>query len=149
MSARVIGGWLGELSTIFDYLGGKKHDQKNSAEPDADPTRLFPSLRMHRDWRDHLWTSLKAVSSGLDESTREQRRILFGSNSIDIEGKSVLTILLDEVSFSSPSSSTPEHLDLTSFFPSHRSFTPSTFFRLPPSFSGLWTSESSPEDVVE
>ncbi|KAL7416022.1 hypothetical protein BDY24DRAFT_337463 [Mrakia frigida] len=53
--------------------------------------------KMIRDWRDHLWTSLKAVSSGLDESTREQRRILFGGNSIDIEGKSVLTILLDEV----------------------------------------------------
>jgi cation-transporting ATPase 13A2 len=53
--------------------------------------------KMVRDWRDHLWTSLKGVSAGLDESTRDQRRILFGQNSIDIEGKSTLTILLDEV----------------------------------------------------
>ena len=54
--------------------------------------------KMVRDWRDHLWTSLKGVSAGLDESTRDQRRILFGQNSIDIEGKSAITILLDEVS---------------------------------------------------
>lgn len=53
---------------------------------------------MGSDWRDHLWTSVKGVSGGLDESTREQRRILFGSNAIDIEGKGVITILLDEVS---------------------------------------------------
>lgn len=54
-------------------------------------------FQMVRDWRDPLWTSLRAVASGLDESTREQRRLLFGLNSIDIEGKSVITLLLDEV----------------------------------------------------
>ncbi|CED85070.1 ca-transporting atpase [Phaffia rhodozyma] len=53
--------------------------------------------RMIRDWRDHRWTSIKAVLSGLDESTRDQRRILFGNNVIDIEGKGVLSILMDEV----------------------------------------------------
>jgi hypothetical protein len=37
------------------------------------------------------------VQAGLDDSTRDQRRILFGLNTIDIEGKSIVSLLLDEV----------------------------------------------------
>jgi cation-transporting ATPase 13A2 len=51
-----------------------------------------------RDWRDPKWTSVKAVASGLGKDVREQRRILFGDNVIDIEGKGVVGLLLDEVS---------------------------------------------------
>jgi cation-transporting ATPase 13A2 len=51
-----------------------------------------------RDWRDPKWTSVKAVASGLNKDVREQRRILFGDNVIDIEGKGVVGLLLDEVS---------------------------------------------------
>ena len=51
-----------------------------------------------RDWRDPKWTSVKAVASGLGRDVREQRRILFGDNVIDIEGKGVVGLLLDEVS---------------------------------------------------
>ncbi len=52
---------------------------------------------MIRDWRDPRWTSVKAVGPGLAEPVREQRRILFGQNVIDIEGKSLVGLLLDEV----------------------------------------------------
>lgn len=52
---------------------------------------------MVRDWRDPRWTSARAVINGLAESTREQRRILFGENVIDIAGKSIVGLLLDEV----------------------------------------------------
>jgi cation-transporting P-type ATPase 13A2 len=52
---------------------------------------------MIRDWRDPRWTSVKAVGAGLAETVRAQRRILFGQNVIDIEGKSLLGLLVDEV----------------------------------------------------
>lgn len=52
---------------------------------------------MIRDWRDPRWTSVKAVVRGLPETVREQRRILFGENTVDIEGKSVFGLLMDEV----------------------------------------------------
>lgn len=50
-----------------------------------------------RDWRDPKWTSSKAVANGLETSVREQRHVLMGDNIIDIEGKSIIGLLLDEV----------------------------------------------------
>ncbi|KAL1412859.1 hypothetical protein Q8F55_000608 [Vanrija albida] len=52
---------------------------------------------MIRDWRDPKWTSARAVAHGLDSSTRNQRRILMGDNSIDIASKSLVQLLMDEV----------------------------------------------------
>lgn len=52
---------------------------------------------MIRDWRDPRWTSVKAVGGGLAEGVRVQRRLLFGENVIDIEGKSLAGLLVDEV----------------------------------------------------
>ncbi|KAG8963193.1 hypothetical protein FRC03_003287 [Tulasnella sp. 419] len=57
-------------------------------------TGLFSMLK---DWRDPSWTSVTAIRQGPDKSTRDQRQILFGSNVIDIEGKSVITLLVEEV----------------------------------------------------
>ena len=56
----------------------------------------------YRDWRDPRWTSARSVAPGLDDNTRIQRRLLMGANVIDIAGKSVWTLLIDEVSFSCP-----------------------------------------------
>lgn len=59
------------------------------------------SLRLHfmfRDWRDSRWTSVSAVQSGVDEPTIKQRLILFTKNEIDIEGKSTVSLLVEEVS---------------------------------------------------
>ncbi|GLB37530.1 putative P5-type ATPase cation transporter [Lyophyllum shimeji] len=57
-------------------------------------TGLFTMIR---DWRDPSITSSAALQNGLDESTRKRRLILFGNNVIDIEGKSTLSLLIDEV----------------------------------------------------
>jgi cation-transporting ATPase 13A3/4/5 len=52
---------------------------------------------MPREWRDPSWSNLLAVHSGLDEGVRRQRLTLFGKNEIDIEGKSIISLLIDEV----------------------------------------------------
>ena len=43
------------------------------------------------------WTGVPAVQNGLPDAVRKQRTILFGQNLIDVEGKSVLSLLIDEV----------------------------------------------------
>jgi len=53
----------------------------------------------NRDWRDHSWTGVGSVKNGLEGPLRQQRFTLFGPNVIDIEGKSVVSLLVDEVSF--------------------------------------------------
>ena len=53
--------------------------------------------KMIRDWRDPRWTSVKAIAGGLDSATRAQRKILFGENVIDIEGKGIFSLMVDEV----------------------------------------------------
>lgn len=42
-------------------------------------------------------TRLGAGQSGISEAVRRQRLLLFGNNEIDVEGKSTVSILLDEV----------------------------------------------------
>jgi len=53
----------------------------------------------NRDWREHSWTGVGSVKNGLDGPLRQQRVTLFGPNVIDIEGKSIISLLVDEVSF--------------------------------------------------
>jgi cation-transporting P-type ATPase 13A2 len=53
----------------------------------------------NRDWRDNGWTGVGSVKNGLEGPLRQQRLTLFGPNIIDIEGKSVISLLVDEVSF--------------------------------------------------
>jgi len=53
----------------------------------------------NRDWRDHSWTGVGSVKNGLEGLLRQQRLTLFGPNAIDIEGKSIISLLVDEVSF--------------------------------------------------
>ncbi|EJU04071.1 Ca-transporting ATPase [Dacryopinax primogenitus] len=48
-------------------------------------------------WRDPSWKSVKAVQAGLSSAVREQRQILFGANVIDVKGKSIGALLIDEV----------------------------------------------------
>lgn len=50
-----------------------------------------------RDWRDPSWTGTRSVQEGLAKATKAQRLALFGDNIIDIEGKSTLALLIDEV----------------------------------------------------
>ncbi|KAF8967867.1 P-type ATPase [Flammula alnicola] len=61
----------------------------------VDPrTGLF---NMVRDWRDSNWIGVVSAQIPLDEETKEQRKMLFGKNEIDIEGKSTISLLVDEV----------------------------------------------------
>ncbi|KAI6046068.1 hypothetical protein EDC04DRAFT_2864955 [Pisolithus marmoratus] len=57
-------------------------------------TGLFTMLR---DWRDPSWTDIRSVQHGLPQPIRKQRLTLFGTNLVDIEGKSTLSLLVDEV----------------------------------------------------
>ncbi|KAJ7446163.1 hypothetical protein B0H11DRAFT_2085328 [Mycena galericulata] len=57
-------------------------------------TGLFTMIR---DWRDPSWTSLQSVQSGIDTPVGQQRLTLFGNNEVDIEGKSTVALLVDEV----------------------------------------------------
>ncbi|VDB96191.1 unnamed protein product [Peniophora sp. CBMAI 1063] len=54
-------------------------------------------FQLVKDWRDSAWTTTPAVKDGLSEPTREQRKTVFSQNLIDIEGKSTITLLVDEV----------------------------------------------------
>ncbi|KIK67306.1 hypothetical protein GYMLUDRAFT_69495 [Collybiopsis luxurians FD-317 M1] len=50
-----------------------------------------------RKWRDPSWTSASALQSGLQEDLRHQRAKLFDKNEINIEAKSTVALLIDEV----------------------------------------------------
>ncbi|KAA1476776.1 P-type ATPase [Dentipellis sp. KUC8613] len=52
---------------------------------------------MVKDWRDPHWSGVASVKNGLDEAVRQQRLTLFGFNVIDIEGKSTVNLLIDEI----------------------------------------------------
>lgn len=56
-----------------------------------------PFLCYSRDWRDPTWTGTQAMQHGLSQDTKKQRLTLFGSNLLDIAGKSTLALLVDEV----------------------------------------------------
>ncbi|KZT19690.1 hypothetical protein NEOLEDRAFT_1158964 [Neolentinus lepideus HHB14362 ss-1] len=52
---------------------------------------------MLKDWRDPTWNGVLSVHGGLQQPVRQQRWTLFGPNVIDIEGKSTISLLIDEV----------------------------------------------------
>ncbi|KAI9461293.1 P-type ATPase [Lactarius psammicola] len=55
---------------------------------------LFSAVK---DWRDHGWTGIGSVKNGLEGPVRHQRLTLFGPNVVEVEGKSIISLLLDEV----------------------------------------------------
>ena len=75
---------------------------------------------------------MNAVQKGIDDGTQEQRLILFTKNEIDIEGKSTVSLLVEEVSVS------VIYCIFLSEIRFYRSFIPSTCFKLRASFCGLW-----------
>lgn len=48
-------------------------------------------------WKDPSWTDVRAVRAGIDGEEQIHRNIVFGSNLVDIEQKSVSRLLVDEV----------------------------------------------------
>ncbi|KAI0766872.1 Ca-transporting ATPase [Trametes elegans] len=87
-AARVSQGVVSDLGTLtyVDYRYNRFA---------LDPrTGLFSMIR---DWRDPSWIGLGSVQNGLKREVQAQRMTLFGPNLIDIEGKSTLSLLIDEV----------------------------------------------------
>ncbi len=54
-------------------------------------------LRMVKDWRDPLWTSLGAINNGISFDAEKDRTTIFGKNLIEIQAKSTWQLLVDEV----------------------------------------------------
>ncbi|CAJ2507776.1 Uu.00g089620.m01.CDS01 [Anthostomella pinea] len=48
-------------------------------------------------WKDPTWTRVRPLRAGIDGDEKDQREHVFGSNIIDIEQKSILQLLVDEV----------------------------------------------------
>lgn len=53
---------------------------------------------LYGDWQDPGWINVKSIRSGLDGEERIRRSIVFGKNQIDVQQKSLVALLVDEVS---------------------------------------------------
>lgn len=100
------------LSTVF---GSGKSEYSGTAFFERDPTledlmtldyrclRLFfhpPSdkFAISSGWKDPTWKRAGDLQSGIDSDEKSNREKVFGTNIIDIEQKSILKLLVDEVS---------------------------------------------------
>lgn len=101
------------LSTVFGSPG-KKLSSSYMSEYDDDPILqelrvinyryvrfyyqpLGDKFRVSNGWKDPLWTDVRAVREGIHSEEKTNRELVFGSNLIDIEQKSVFRLLVDEV----------------------------------------------------
>jgi cation-transporting P-type ATPase 13A2 len=48
-------------------------------------------------WKDPSWIHARSLRAGIEGEEKDQRELVFGSNLIDIEQKSVAQLLVDEV----------------------------------------------------
>ena len=85
------------------------------------------------NWKDPKWTNVRSVRDGLDGDEKYQREQVFGQNQIDIQQKSTLQLLIDEVN---QSLSIFSRIGLTW----NRLFILSMFFKSQVSHCGLLTS---------
>lgn len=60
-------------------------------------TKTLHSDQRYREWRDTNCTDTASAQRPLSEETKDQRKLIFGRNEIDIEGKSTISLLVDEV----------------------------------------------------
>ena len=49
------------------------------------------------NWKDDNWTDVRSIRIGLDSDERYRREQVFGKNEIDIQQKSIIQLLVDEV----------------------------------------------------
>lgn len=101
------------LSTVFGAPG-----KTTSYVAGEDPDPILQDLRMinyryvrfffhplmdkfvlGNGWKDPLWSTVRGVRVGIDSDERSHRDVIFGSNLIDIEQKSMFRLLVDEASF--------------------------------------------------
>lgn len=99
------------VSTVF---GSTEKDRFQDYDEDDDPMMIqlrFLDYRYVRfcfhpiedkfvlcgNWKDPKWTNVRSIRAGLDGDERYRREQVFGQNQIDIQQKSVLQLLIDEV----------------------------------------------------
>ncbi|KAK4241245.1 hypothetical protein C8A03DRAFT_12498 [Achaetomium macrosporum] len=99
------------LSTVFGAPG-----KMTSYLMDEDPDPILQDLRMINyryvrfyfhplldkflicnGWKDPLWSNVREIRAGIDGEEKSHRDVVFGSNLIDIEQKSMFRLLVDEV----------------------------------------------------
>ena len=100
------------VSTVFGSKGkeGYNYDYDENDDPVMMHLRFldyryirfcFHPLRnkfvLCSDWKDPNWTDVRSIRAGLDSDERHRRHLVFGSNQIDIQQKSILQLLIDEV----------------------------------------------------
>lgn len=104
------------LSTIFGYT-----DKAMAFDADDDFDPFLPELRilsyryvrlffhpvkdvfvLFHGWKDPAWTDIQAARLGVDAEEKNTRQVVFGSNLIDIEQKSIPKLLVDEVHQTDP-----------------------------------------------
>jgi len=59
---------------------------------------LVDKFLLCNGWKDPLWSDVRAIRVGIDSEEKSHRDLVFGSNLIDIEQKSISRLLVDEVS---------------------------------------------------
>lgn len=99
------------VSTVF---GSSERDRLRDYDEDDDPMMIqlrFLDYRYVRfcfhplkdkfvlcgNWKDPNWTNVRSIRGGLDVDERYRREQVFGQNQIDIQQKSILQLLVDEV----------------------------------------------------
>ncbi|RMZ86151.1 hypothetical protein DV737_g202, partial [Chaetothyriales sp. CBS 132003] len=98
------------MSTVFNTLDGEKQNgYRYGADAELKLLRFLdyrymrliyhPTLDKfvpNNDWWDPQWTDVKALRAGLDSEEREPRSQVFGKNMIEVGGKSIPQLMLDE-----------------------------------------------------
>ena len=54
-------------------------------------------INFYSYWKDLSWTSSKILKKGITRDVHNERKIIFGPNMIDVQEKSTLQLLIDEV----------------------------------------------------
>jgi len=100
------------LSTLF---GAREKTFVDAVEEDLDPivselqilNYRYVRLCFHQGqdkfvmfagWKDPEWTDTQAARASINSEEKRLREVVFGSNLIDIEQKSITRLLVDEVS---------------------------------------------------
>lgn len=58
---------------------------------------LLDKFVMNNSWKDPAWTNVSELRQGIVGEDKEMRSLVFGKNVIDIEEKTTMQLLVDEV----------------------------------------------------
>ncbi|RIA92920.1 hypothetical protein C1645_819991 [Glomus cerebriforme] len=91
VNRKYYGGTISSVFTI-DQL-----DDEDAASHKIYPDEILHYLHYFDYWKDPSWTSTKILKKGITRDVHNEREIIFGPNMIDVQEKSTLQLLMDEV----------------------------------------------------